>query len=86
MGFNFVWNTIRPCDMVTAGCFSAAEAYEHRISLAAIERRFPGDWEAGAVRIKIRLHLESDKTDTDCGWKTRQFLYKKSGLFKMMLI
>lgn len=42
VGFNFVWNTIRPCDMVTAGCFSAAEAYEDiEISLAAIERRFP---------------------------------------------
>lgn len=42
VGFNFVWNTIRPCDMVTAGCFSAVEAYEDiEISLAAIERRFP---------------------------------------------
>ncbi len=42
VGLNFVWNTIRPCDMVTVGCthpFEAAEDIE--ISRAAIERRFP---------------------------------------------
>lgn len=42
VGFNFVWNTIRPCDMVTAGCMTEWEAEEDvEISLAAIERRFP---------------------------------------------
>lgn len=42
VGFNFVWNTIRPCDMVTVGCMTEQEAEEDvEISLAAIERRFP---------------------------------------------
>ena len=42
VGLNFVWNTIRPCDMVTVGCFHPEEAEEDiEISLAAIERRFP---------------------------------------------
>lgn len=42
VGFNFVWNTIRPCDMVTVGCMTEREAEEDiEISLAAIERRFP---------------------------------------------
>lgn len=42
VGFNFVWNTIRDCDMVTCGCFNADEVHEDvEISLAAIERRFP---------------------------------------------
>ena len=42
VGLNFVWNTIRPCDMVTVGCFHEDEAIEDvEISLAAIERRFP---------------------------------------------
>ena len=43
VGFNFTWNTIRDCDMVTVGAFSAEEVHEDvEISLAAIERRFPG--------------------------------------------
>lgn len=42
VGLNFVWNTIRPCDMVTVGAYNAEEAFEDiEISLAAIERRFP---------------------------------------------
>lgn len=42
VGLNFVWNTIRDCDMVTVGCFSAEEAYEDiEISLASLEHRFP---------------------------------------------
>jgi hypothetical protein len=42
VGLNFVWNTIRPCDCVTVGCFDAEEAEEDvEISLAAIERRRP---------------------------------------------
>lgn len=42
VGFNFVWNTIRPCDMVTVGCMTEQEAEEDiEISLAAIEHRFP---------------------------------------------
>jgi hypothetical protein len=43
VGFNFTWNTIRDCDMVTVGAFSADEVHEDvEISLAALERRFPG--------------------------------------------
>jgi len=42
VGLNFVWNTIRPQDMVTIGCTHCDEAAEDiEISLAAIERRFP---------------------------------------------
>lgn len=42
VGFNFNWNVIRPCDMITVGAGSAAEAEEDiEISLAAIERRAP---------------------------------------------
>ncbi|MBP3452245.1 MAG: hypothetical protein J6M20_00835 [Clostridia bacterium] len=42
VGLNFVWNTIRPCDLVTVGCFDPEEAEEDiEISLAAIERRCP---------------------------------------------
>ena len=42
VGMNFVWNTIRPCDMMTVGCTNPGEAAEDiEISLAAIERRFP---------------------------------------------
>ncbi|MBE5808729.1 MAG: phosphoglycerate kinase, partial [Clostridiales bacterium] len=42
VGLNFVWNTIRPCDMVTVGCFDPEEAEEDiEISMAAIERRMP---------------------------------------------
>ena len=42
VGLNFVWNTIRPCDLVTVGCFDPEEAEEDiEISMAAIERRMP---------------------------------------------
>ena len=42
VGLNFVWNTIRPCDMVTVGCTHPDEAAEDiEISLAAFEHRFP---------------------------------------------
>jgi hypothetical protein len=42
VGFNFVWNTIRPCDMVTVGCLTPREAEEDvEFSLAALERRPP---------------------------------------------
>ena len=42
VGFNFVWNTIRDCDMVCVGAGSALEVIEDvEFSLAAIERRFP---------------------------------------------
>ena len=42
VGLNFCWHTIRPCDMVTVGCFSPEEVHEDiEISLAALEGRFP---------------------------------------------
>ena len=42
VGLNFVWNTIRECDMVTVGCTHPDEAAEDiEISRAALERRFP---------------------------------------------
>jgi hypothetical protein len=42
VGLNFVWNTIRPCDMVTVGCMTPQEAEEDiEISLAAFEKRPP---------------------------------------------
>ena len=42
VGLNFVWNTIRDCDMVTVGCTDAEEALEDiEFSMAALERRLP---------------------------------------------
>ncbi len=42
VGLTFVWHTIRPCDMVTVGCFTPEEAVEDiEISLAALENRPP---------------------------------------------
>jgi len=42
VGLNFSWHTIRPCDMVTVGCFNPGEVHEDvEISLAALEGRFP---------------------------------------------
>ncbi len=42
IGFNFVWNTLRDCDMVTVGCTDAEEVLEDiEYSLAALERRAP---------------------------------------------
>ncbi|MDF2942368.1 MAG: hypothetical protein K0S01_1226 [Herbinix sp.] len=42
VGFNFTWNTIRDCDMVTVGAFSPDEVHEDvEISIAALERRLP---------------------------------------------
>lgn len=43
VGFNFVWNTIRDCDMVTVGCFSEDEVNEDvEMSRAILERRYYG--------------------------------------------
>ena len=42
IGLNFVWNTLRECDMVTIGTISKEEAAEVvEISLAALQRRAP---------------------------------------------
>jgi hypothetical protein len=49
VGLNFVWNTIRPQDMVAVGCMTADEAREVvEISRAALEHRLPD--------VKGRLH------------------------------
>jgi hypothetical protein len=42
VGLTFSFATIRPCDMVTVGCFTPREVHEDvEIALAAIERRKP---------------------------------------------
>jgi len=42
VGLNFSWNTIRPRDMITLGCFSADEVHQDvEISFAALEHRHP---------------------------------------------
>jgi hypothetical protein len=42
IGLNFVYNTIRPIDMVTVGCLTPEEADEDvEYAMAAIERRWP---------------------------------------------
>ena len=42
VGLNFVWNTIRPQDMVAVGCMTPEEAHETvEFSFAALERRLP---------------------------------------------
>lgn len=53
VGLNFVWNTIRDCDMVTVGCFHENEAIEDvEISLAAIERRYPNIGKRSSPNVK----------------------------------
>ena len=42
VGLTFNWNAIRGRDMITVGCFNAAEVHEDvEISMAALEGRFP---------------------------------------------
>jgi hypothetical protein len=42
VGLTFSFTTLRPCDMVTIGCFTPEEVHEDvEISLAALERRRP---------------------------------------------
>jgi len=42
VGISFSYATLRPCDMVTVGCFTPEEAYEDiEIGFAALERRAP---------------------------------------------
>jgi hypothetical protein len=42
VGLNFVFNTIRECDMVTMGVINKEEVVENmEITLAALERRYP---------------------------------------------
>ena len=42
VGFNFNWNVIRPCDMITVGAHTRAEAEEDiELSFAALEHRAP---------------------------------------------
>jgi len=42
VGLSFSYATLRPCDMVTVGCFTPKEVYEDiEIGLAALERRKP---------------------------------------------
>lgn len=42
VGLNFAYATLRPCDMVTVGCFTPQEAHEDvEIALASMEHRRP---------------------------------------------
>jgi len=42
VGITFAYAALRPCDMVTVGCFQPDEVHEDvEIGLAAIERRKP---------------------------------------------
>ena len=42
VGLNFVWNTLRPQDMVAIGCMTPQEAHESaEYSMAALDRRRP---------------------------------------------
>jgi hypothetical protein len=55
VGLTFSWNAIRPCDMVTVGCFTVEEAKEDiEISLAALEHR-PPDLEGRASPNKTEI-------------------------------
>jgi hypothetical protein len=55
VGLNFIWPTIRPCDMVTVGCMTPREAEEDiEFSLAALERR-PPDLEGRASPNKTEI-------------------------------
>ncbi len=61
VGLNFSWATIRDCDMVTVGCYSALEAQEDiEISLAALEHRAAGiGHRASPVSSRLFLHSPS---------------------------
>ena len=53
VGMNFVWNTLRPCDMMTVGCWDPEEAEEDvEISLAALERRMPDIGKRSSPNVK----------------------------------
>jgi len=55
VGLTFSWHAIRPCDMVTVGCFTVEEAKEDiEISLAALENR-PPDLEGRASPNKTEI-------------------------------
>ena len=41
VGLNFVWHTIRPCDMVTIGCLTPEEAEEDMDLICRIGGRPP---------------------------------------------
>lgn len=53
VGLNFVWNTLRACDMVTVGCTNRDQAEEViEISRAALERRFPNIGKRSSPNVK----------------------------------
>lgn len=53
VGLNFVWNTLRACDMVTVGCTTRDEAEEViEISRAALDRRFPNIGKRSSPNVK----------------------------------
>lgn len=62
VGLNFIWNTIRPCDMVTVGCLTADEAAEDiEISMAAFEKRAPDlEGRASPKKTAIMTHMKGD--------------------------
>jgi len=65
VGISFSYATIRPCDMVTVGCFTPEEAYEDiEIGLAAIERR-PPNLEGRSSPNKTAAMGETDQNQTD---------------------
>ena len=65
VGITFSYATIRPCDMVTVGCFTPEEAREDiEIGLAAIERRQP-NLEGRSSPNKTAVMGEKAKDTTD---------------------
>jgi len=64
VGLTFSYATLRPCDMVTVGCFTPEEAKEDiEIGLAAIERRAP-DLEGRSSPNKTAAMGESAANDS----------------------
>ena len=65
VGISFSFATIRPCDMVTVGCFTPEEAVEDiEIGLAALERR-PPDLEGRSSPNKTAAMGENANNEND---------------------
>lgn len=63
VGLNFVWNTLRACDMVTVGCTTRDEAEEViEISRAALDRRYPAIGKRSSPNVKQDAFGGVDKT------------------------
>jgi len=66
VGLSFSFATLRPCDMVTVGCFTPEEAHEDiEIGLAALERRAPNLEGRSSPNKTAAMGEKADSGDAD---------------------